>query len=428
MRLVPLGSETDTAPAAFRIWWASPSLLLLGVLLPAFLLSSYLGAPMMPEFGSVNFLDGRILLLGAVCIVAAALGGFAGERLGRLFKPGAIRPMDRERVELVIAVLGIISIAAHIIYIGQAILDPTKVIEALHGQEGAMYAAEDQVHKLAGITSFTQLYLLSLPLTGAYSRLYDQALPKHLRFITGFLLVMVVLRAVIARERFAIIEAGMAFALPWLSYRRKQAFAVSWYPLIGSVAVFALFAFGEYTRSWGFYKDRYPSLLQFAALRLLAYLATANNNAAGMIQGYDSLSFPYFTFAGLWKLPIWSHIGVQLPTDPLISFFESYGNDEFNNPGGVLSGVIDFGIVPGVVYYIVAGIIGGISYAMFLRRQAIGLLLFPLVHIGFLILNQLIYWGNQRVYPALLVMPFVLAYIQRPSPTVLWRLVSRTQE
>ena len=61
-----------------RLWWVNPSGLLIFLILPLFVLSAFLGAPLMPQFGSADFLTPATILLGMACICTMAIGAMAG--------------------------------------------------------------------------------------------------------------------------------------------------------------------------------------------------------------------------------------------------------------------------------------------------------------------------------------------------------------
>jgi len=100
---------------------------------------------------------------------------------------------------------------------------------------------------------------------------------------------------------------------------------------------------------------------------------------------------------------------------PLDHFFSSYGNEEYNNPGGAMAAIIDYGIPGGLVWYGCMGLMLGWLYGRFRLRDPIGLLTFPLAFTGIAILTQLIYWGDPRFIAMIGAVAVTLLLVTRPS-------------
>jgi hypothetical protein len=63
------------------VWWINPAQLPLFLTLPAVVLSSLAGGPIMYMYNSVNFLDEGAIVLASACVLSLALGGFIGSNL-----------------------------------------------------------------------------------------------------------------------------------------------------------------------------------------------------------------------------------------------------------------------------------------------------------------------------------------------------------
>jgi hypothetical protein len=370
-----------------EIWWIRPSGLLAFITLPVFLLSSALGAPIMATFRSVNFIDGMTVLYGSLAIVSCILGSKLGEAYAR-GRPSSYQ-WDAERVEMAIIFLSAVSVASHLILLGSMLMRIDLVLAALSGTQGAIYQLKAQMNKMTGLTSFTQVYLLAMPLLGVYRVFFGRAVSFRTKAVITILIMLVIARAYLALERFAVIEFAAGYYIPVLLLSKKRPRLINLYPLMGFVGLYIMFASGEYIRTWAYYKDSYGSFWEYANLRLLGYIATATNNAAGAYELTGAVGYPYFTASLIRKFPLWESLGVTFADSPIHAFFEQYGNEEFNNPSGTLSGLLDYGpLFP--PYYLIVGFIGGALYRSLIKRQPIGVLFFPAWYLGFLMMTQII--------------------------------------
>ena len=76
-------------------------------------------------------------------------------------------------------------------------------------------------------------------------------------------------------------------------------------------------------------------------------------------------------------------------------------NPEFNNPGGLLSPVIDFGVLGALAYWAVMGLVTGYLYRLYIRKHPLGMCIYPIAFLTIAELPRYIYWGEGRAFPAL---------------------------
>lgn len=396
------------------LWWMEPFKLLLFITTPIVLLSAWIGGPQMHMFKATNFISPTIMALLAASLCALLVGVLLGEKAGSYGGPPPA--VNAARIQQAIILLAAISIACHAIYLGAALSKPGLVLAALKGERGAIYAVKAGLTKLPGVTSFTQTYLLAVPLYTAFQGLFGYRPSLLTRRLMAVLFVMIVLRAFVGAERFAILECGAAYLIPKLSLHRGTLDKrIALLPLAGAIGVFALFAIGEFSKSWPYYKGIYSSFGDFVTARFFGYIATATNNGAGVFETGGPMGVPWFTAAWFRRLPIWdggTPMGVE---NYMAVFLEKFATAEFNNPGGVLAGVMDYGPALGIAFMLLTGLVGGYFWGMFRRGHIAGLLLFPMAYTGFVILTQFYYWGDSRVFTAIVLAPFVLAYITPPT-------------
>lgn len=393
-----------------KIWWIDPARCLLFLILPIYVLSAFLGGPMMSEFGSANFLSSRTILIGTACIMLMAAGCMAGQVTAERVQSRAVT-LDRGRFDRVLVALTIMAIVAHILLLGNVISNPAAMLAALKGQAGAIFDVKEQVLKLVGITSLVNVTPLILVMASYRKIVRGARMPTRFNALFWVLCGCIFLRGFVAMERLAIVEAAIAYCLPLFSFGARRFKFVNLFPMFGIGGVFTLFSIGEYTRSWPYYIDRYDNFLQFASLRLLGYISVASNTAAGLFEKFDPIGHPFLTATWFDRLGI-------IKTDdvgPIDRFFAAYGNAEYNNPGGVMAAVIDFGIMGGFLYYLLAGAIIGWFYGKYRQHDPIGLLGYPLFFVGIAILTQLIYWGDPRFITMIATMIVTLSYVARPA-------------
>lgn len=396
-------------------WWLNPSRFVLFITLPAFAVSAMLASDSMDMYGAANYIDSEDLLVGCAMLLLLALGSW----LGKMLVPQAefFEAIDPRRAVAVASMLVLISSLSHIVLIGGILLQPQLILEALAGSQGAIYAVKAEMNKVVGLTSFTQLYLIALPLCASLRYIYRIPLSPGLVRLIKVLVVLVVMRAFLTLERFAIIEAGVAMLLPIALISVRTAALQSMMPLVGGIFVFVLFSAGEYTRSWPYYESSYDSFLEFSVVRFLGYISTATNNAAAVLATSEAMGMPYFTGAWIRRLPIWDWFDSPFPDrDPLKDFFAESGNAEFNNPSGVLAGVMDYGVAGGLLFYLIVGLLLGYLFGLFRSGRVGGLLLYPGFFVGLLTLTQAIYWADSRFTLFALVAPLVVNWIRAIEP------------
>jgi hypothetical protein len=406
------------------IWWTDPGKLLLYITLPVVMLAAWLGGGQMHKYGALTFIDPAILALCAGTIGALFVGVRLGGGLDRL-RP-ATAEFEPRRVETAILWLAGVSIACHLVYLGAALAKPAVLLDAISGHRGAVYILKKGLTKIPGVTSFTQLYMLALPLYAAFPPICGRPPSKTVQRTIHLLVAMIALRAFVGLERFALIEAAVAYALPKLTFREQVSRKFALIPLFGFIALLAIFAAGEFMRTWAYYRHSFNSFGEFVYSRFLGYLATATNNAAGLISTTEPMGAPFFTAAWLRKLPVWGEGGPAfLPDSPMAVFFGTYANAEFNNPGGVLTGVLDYGVVGGVAAMFATGLVGGLVFSWFRRGHPAGILLFPTSYTGFLVLTQANYWGDPRAFTVWIVAPLVFFFTVRKARTTWQRQIAR---
>jgi hypothetical protein len=400
---------------AHRHWWIDPANFLIFLTLPVFIASTTLGGPLMTDqFQSFNFLTQPMIILGIVSICLLALGSKLGTAIAnRSTDRGAF--FQQHRFDQFLVVLLIISLASHLLYLGALLLDPSMVVGMLRG-EGNMFVARSNITQLVGITSLTNVSPLLCSMCSIRYVMKGAFFPSRgTTFLALLMPPLIFIHGFVGAERLVLVENGLAFMLPLFTFAPKFKRLGILAPFAGIVAVLIIFTWGEYIRTWPFYQDRYDSFAQFAALRLLAYLAVAANGGAGMISTMPPVGYPLITGRWLARAPIigWGD------SDYSRQYLADYGNKEFNNPSGIFGPIVDYGTTLGLLYVVLFGVILGILYGYYRRGHPVGLLAFPLFYIGLADFTQIWYWGEPRFIPQLIfVAAAIVMVVRRPVMTV----------
>jgi hypothetical protein len=307
----------------------------------------------------------------------------------------------------------------------------------LTGEKGAMYEARySYLPTVGGITTLTQ-FGTATAILGALIGHSSGWRPVRMKL--GIILLFAVTRAILNSERIALIELAVPFLLVCLAlgYLGKPnvggavRLLVRFAPLIGVVALFSLFTGLEYFRSWtNYYAGREQTFWEFGAMRLLGYYVTAFSNGAYLLQCLDTLNAPYFTLHFLWGFPLTGPVIHRIFSNPILDssdkwfyfpFLESDANVEFNNGDGMLFPLMDFGIAGGLLYWLVLGLICGVVYQWFCRKQLAGLLVFPILLLGILEAPLTLYWSEGRALPPLFLLIAAAAFVSIARRQLWWK-------
>jgi hypothetical protein len=399
------------------IWWLHPrfAVLLFGIplLIIAYLISddSYLQL-----YRSIKYVDFTFLLIGLVIYVAFIAGSFFAVSTGMRSQERDVLLYCRRLVWPLFA----LTIFGYIVWYASAVLrtgDTTAFTSAVT-EAGFQHTKFELFETIPGITTISQLGILYVTVEAL---LWLQGGADRRLALMRFAAVAscAFARGIVISERLSIIEIAIPVAVVFLTHSqwpRANRLLVALAPLWGVLAVFALFAFGEYFRSWSFYQAIYTgSYLQFAAERILGYYATAINNAA--IYYYHHPVEPLrFTLTSLFEFPIvgevinteyeaifGSGVAVYAVNQGVYEFLRAYTNAEFNNLAPIGALLTDFSIFLAPVAAFFIGLISFSLYRSMARGRLVGVILYPSWFIGLLEISRLYYWPNQRYFPTLIV-------------------------
>ncbi|WP_328352169.1 oligosaccharide repeat unit polymerase [Mycobacterium sp. NBC_00419] len=296
-------------------------------------------------------------------------------------------------------------------------------------------SVRDTIGTIPGVTTLTQcgmaaVVVSSILLTQRFTR---NELLKILA-VVGLSLP----RSFLFSERLAVLEVVVPVVVvlcAWLSLspgpRRASAQLA---PAIGLPLVVVVFGVFEYFRSWSYFRTRTNSgFVEFTLERLAGYYTTALNNGHLVLHYLDWPGrWPYDTIEGFWTAPGVEQLGLYtrltghpLPysgkgsaVTPLTIMLSQHGSPEFNNPSGYVAPFIDYGVVGGLILFVVIGLVSGFLYRGFCGASPFGLLLYPVVFTGLLELPRYMYWTQGRTMytlVALITLAIMLSRSQAKS-------------
>lgn len=423
------------------IWWLHP-----GFAFSAAGIGTALCAYLIPDatyriyWRTPKFFDVHALEIALLCVAAFVFGCSWGRRLasGRA-RAGSACWGDGISWSLIyflfrlsfwLCLLGYALWTALAVHRGVSLSD---VISVVGGEKGAMYEMRyTYLPTVGGVTTLTQFgpAVMVLGAIVGFSRGWGLV-----RLRLGIVGLLAVFRALINSERFAIIELAVPFLITYLALRFFETQEISavartllrFAPVLGLVALLILFTGFEYIRSWSnYYAGGDLGFWEFGSMRLLGYYATSFNNGAYLLERLDTLYAPYFSLHSLWGFPLSGPAMHRLFPNPLLEsadkwfyfpFLEEGANVEFNNAGGMLFPLMDFGVAGGLVYWLLMGLICGVVYQAFCRRELPGLLLYPFLFLSLLEIPLALYWAEGRSFPSLCVLA--------GAPALLWLLRRR---
>jgi hypothetical protein len=258
---------------------------------------------------------------------------------------------------------------------------------------------------------YVTLLMLQGALTGSRLTNFDKA-------AFSVFLVFATARVFLWSERLVLIEVLIPIAVIRIASMDRHRLLVAMLPFLGVLVLGVFFGVTEYFRSWAHtYSGTGISFTEFVATRFLGYYATAINNGALIFDAFDPLFIPYGTARWFFKFPLLS-VPDSDPTGPygrIEMLFWAAANPELNNTSGLFAPINDFGVLGGIMIWIVLGAITGRLFLGFVDHKLMSMLLFPSWMTGVYELLRIFYWGDPRYFPLLALVPVVFWLLSRAS-------------
>ena len=432
-----------------ELWWLTPAYVagVMGVLLtlgafwiPADIYKEYWRTP---KYLDLKYVAIIISFAAAFCLGSIAGGMKSGPAIG------SIRDWKRDLpfgfLEGAFNVFFVLSLLGYLVWGAAAVSRGANLDTALgvlRGEKGATDLMKNvYLITISGVTTLTQL-AIGAGILGVLVGLKKGWKTVGWKF--GVMMAFTIVRALMNSERLAIIELVIPAAIIFvrLSILDSPRWTGQLWPVLKAIPVFAfgglftIFGTSEYFRSWtNYYAGGNLNFFEFVAFRLLGYYATAFNNGALLSERLHATGIPFLSMHFLWRFPVISNVVLlflpELEVDPAMdtpymSILDREGNPEFNNGCGWLHPLMDFGYLPAILYWLVCGIVCGLLYRSFQRRQAWGLMLYPIIFISIVELPRILYWAEGRnLVPVLSMIPIVLVCVRYARQ---WRETSEPLE
>jgi hypothetical protein len=417
-----------TTPRAGAVWWQSPVTVLVLVVPAAVVPAWFLGdeeflllwrtpRSLTPDILLMLLAGGLTVALAAAAVLAAAPRRPPGPRWPDLDDRQAALLSRWNSALLGLTVLGYVAYVRSALGAGVTLADVTAVFGS-----GGLYTGtlKDAVPPVAGVTTLTQFgiatgVLSAVLLLRTGSRRYVVAMAA--------VVLLAVPRALLLTERLAILEVVVPIVVvltAGVAGSRRGGRLVAVVPLAAVPVVAALFASFEYSRSWVWFREHTDwTFLEFSVLRLAGYYVTALNNGALQILHNDHPArWPYETVSGLWTAPgieqsqMYPRLSGRSQEERYLEILQTHGWEEFNNSSGLAAPFVDYGVVGGLVFMAVVGVVLGLLHRSFRDGRPSGVLLYPVLFLGIIELPRLLAWPAGRLLPSLAVL-VVLALVAR---------------
>lgn len=278
----------------------------------------------------------------------------------------------------------------------------------------------DLIGSIPGVTTLTQCGMAAVVVSSLLlSQQYSRGEVVKMMTVIG----LSIPRAFIYSERLAIMEVVVPVVAVFcarlsLSSGSKR-LAAQLAPAVGIPFVATIFGVFEYFRSWSYFRTRTNnSFIEFTLDRLAGYYTTALNNGHLILHHLNVPGrWPYDTIEWFWNAPgvaslqLYTRLtGLPKPysahgeTSPVMRMLNNYASPEFNNPCGYTGPFIDYGLVGGLIYFLVIGVVVGSLYRGFCGGRPFGILLYPIMFTGLLELPRYMYWAQGRTLPTLIAL------------------------
>lgn len=404
--LTLLASKARTIPRG--IWWLSPSGLIIGLLIPIFLIILLLGeinSPGMTVRG-IRFLNWKYSVAGIAIMLLMALMAYIGQQID-LRGHGEIK--GRRWVGAA-WFLGLVTLFAYLYWFRQILFSPATLFGVL---TGSIVMGRDQIAATAGVSSLANFMPAFFSLVSYLLATDPKKVSMRLRVLVVTLVVLTIFRVFVWAERLALIELSVAVAVPVLcalisrnpNRWRKIALFLPFFAL--PVLIF-YFGLAEYFRSWqsDFYRGKLP-FWEFVLGRFGSYYYTSLNNGVGLLetQAWPTYQFEnvlMFLHKAPWLVGAVFRYYMELNGPSLSIFLNRYADLEFNNPSGIYAVIFDLGVPLALVYFSVIAFFSGVMYRSLLAGQARGVLLYPMCFVMLLEIYRYPYFGTSRAFTTII--------------------------
>jgi hypothetical protein len=391
-------------------WWASPTGISAGFLLPVLFLIAYVGQTNSPGLviRGLPFLSMAYIGLGAVLLLITSTAGWLGSQV----QLTPTRRVDESNWDRAALCVGAIALVAYVVWFKDFFLNPMLIVNTLMG---SYRPSRDNIELMPGITSLVNVGPVFLSIYAYRALLGETPRPgRAMHVMCGVMVFFTAFRVYAWSERLALVEALVPFALAF-GARLMSMRAMLWVwirrfgPYAALPALIFYFGVAEYFRSWtsSTYSSK-SNFWEFAIGRFASYYYTSLNNGAGLLATTD------------WPNRRFEHVLLWLHNAPMSvgetfsdwvgfrgvtvfhGFLRRFGDPEFNNPSGLYSVIADLGLPLGMLYFMSLALVGGFFFRAYRQAKPSGVLFYPVFFISFLEVFRYPYMGAPRTFTWLL--------------------------
>ena len=414
----------------YRVWWLNPAWLFAAVIGITMLAAAVQSEESYRLYGTPKYIDQTHVLMAVVAIAVFALGGRLEARVSAA--PRATSPESDRVVLFWFWLTFALALFGYAVWAGVGIRNGASLsmLSGLISSDPTMEAEEiirtELFPTLPGVTTCTHF---SVPAVLLGLWLYLQG---NRRVVLPMLLILglAIVRALLWRERSAVIALAVPAAAIWMRARLSRPLSpparllLLIAPVVGVVAMLLFFGVFEYFRSWQFYERDFNSYSEFVLWRVGGYYTTAHNNGAMALETQPPLPMPFWTLRPLWKFPgidttsfAYSALFGFEPYATHLNMLEQYGTIELNNEGGLFMPFVDYGMLGFVIFWFVSGFIAGRLYRGYVAETLAGLMLYPLVFLAILETPLILYLFFPASFPAVATLAFAVWRAGRATKT-----------
>ena len=248
---------------------------------------------------------------------------------------------------------------------------------------------------ISGLTTMTEFGPIVASLCAL---IYKNTKKKKYIYEIIFLFILTLIRSAVFSQRVAFLEVFIPFIIVYL-YDKQLTYKYNYLPVFAVVGIMVIFGIFEYPRSWSnYYVNHYDgTFVEFVVDRISGYYTCAINTECLLLNHYDAPNYiPFRSLNGFFYLPILNMThGFAESAVETGMILSTYGNPEYNNPGGMLTWVVDWGGV-GLLFSGMLGYFIGFFYKSFVAGNVLGIIVYPVCVYALLELPRLFFFGGKR--------------------------------
>jgi oligosaccharide repeat unit polymerase len=399
---------------AYAPWWINPfwysSIMLLGMYVVTVYFSDEIIR--LSSGQKVNSLNGEGILLGLLSVLSIAVG--SSFVVFRQKSKCIATPYSANNINQVLLCLGVFIAICYAAFVLPLLAHPGVVIRVfIGGSWNSVNDVRGSMGSTPGISSFLNADAVFYSLYGyAVSVFPKKKINPYVHILFYACLLIDAFIAIASARRNALVRSVTCYVIPIVIFKWKRTTLRNIFPVIGMFFMYVFFAFGEYFRSWRYYRNFGQNFFEFTALRFLGYIATSLNNGAGLYEMHGPYYKPLGTVQGLYDiLAQFGYKNTQWK-DQFLLFQGQFGSLEFNNPCGLYVPYVDFGPLFGSVVLVLIGVYVAYLYKKILRHAPLGILLFPVSYFGILFVFNIFMWGDTIYIRPLIVAVIVSCFLK----------------